>query len=588
MATSKDQRFILGLYVGTRSVDGILVEIEGAKREIIGQYTKALAESGSLEPSDVASLVPGMKSTEDDDYTLEIGSGGQGGGSDLFLASEWETMGVKGGEHADQSVASKSERTKRTHFEPQFREILAEATKTATEVPQLAFCGTPPDFEYHILSPDTTVDEKSLIAQRSARKALLKELSSLVEAPVRPDRAGFLDMSGKDERPRYLAVVRAEEDSIVQTYRMEQALNRSTLPGIAAIDAEVSLIAAMISDSTYGDEGKMTAAIRVGSEETLIVFFHGDQIIHIDHLRSINIYDAPETVCSRVMLQQDEQKIGELDHVLLLANSRSEALRTTFVRYYPDSQVLHFQRLLMDEGLTLDEEAQPLRTGKALATAVALSLPKRAKAESKYLNFIPQKLGARKKKRIELGWHTLLMMPVLFLVAFFFVTRYLQRDAEIESRRAELMMNPPAPPVTNPDILQARVDSLDMAYQRYTRALYLLDSLLVGSDKWSRFLETVTRSTRDLSGVWLSRWNPAAGSVTIDGFALSRSRVSQFARRLDAIVESVSSREISDADKTVRVYEFTVVAPVPHEMPEVAKHLMEQPLGEPPSGPPGE
>lgn len=584
MATTTKKNTILGIGVGTRSIDAVLIERDGTRYTILGQFTKARVEGESTGggEGEMNTLIPGLKSEEDADYTLEIG-GRKQGSSDLFLASELEDLGISAVETGEQPEvgAGKTTRSGSPRFETQFNEILSEARAVAGEITSLAICASAPDVDYRIVTLDSEATESTFMRKRSRKSALVKKLAAQIGSEVDAERVGYLELTGPEQRHRYLTVIRDERDAVLQTIRVAQAIDRTKLPGLAAIDSELSLMAAMVSRSTQTEAGGNAAFVRVGSEDTLIAFLSDGKLSHFDWLRSVNIYDAPETVCSRVLLQQDEKKIGEIDTVYVLANSRSDVLHKTFSRYYPDASVLHLERLLIDRGLELDERGEPLRTGMALAAAIAVSIDERALPDVAFVNLSPEKLVVRRRSRIAFAWHTYLTLPVLFLVTFFFVFRYLQNEVEIDARRTEVMTNPHAPPVTNPAVLQARVDSLEQAYLRYTRGLTVLDSLLLGSDKWSRFLERVTQSTRALSGVWLTGWSPSGNTVTITGMALSRSRVSQFARRLDAVVESVSSQDIRDADKEVRVYDFTIVADVPNEMPEVAKYLQEQPIGDP-------
>ena len=504
MAKSNDHDIVLGVGVGVKSIDAVLVKRDGLRYQILGQYSKARNDGPSGGAQEITSLIPGLQSNEDTDYTLEIGGASVGGGSsDLFVGGGVSNEGARDSELAHESVTSKPRPSNIPHFESEFRQILAEARIEAGATPQLAFCVSDPDVVYGIVSVSDEEEDGKRFRSASTDKELIKRLVEKGGSEIERDRVGFLEMTPSEKGRRFLSMVRDENDAVVQTIRIVAAIEREKLPQMSALDTELSLITMMLGRSAISEGDLSTAVVRVGSQDTLIAFYEGEKLRHYDWLRSVNIFDAPETICSRVLLQQDEKKIGEIDHVLVLANSRTDALHNTFSRYYPNATVLHFDRLLADCGLELGDENDPLRTGMALAAAVAVSVDERESGERSYINLAPSKLAVQRKRKLELGWHTVAMMPILFLVTFFFVFRYLQNENEIGSRERELMMNPLAPPVTNSAVLETRVDSLEQAYVRFTRGLKVLDSLLVGSDKWSRFLETVTRATRDLDGVWL-------------------------------------------------------------------------------------
>jgi hypothetical protein len=161
------------------------------------------------------------------------------------------------------------------------------------------------------------------------------------------------------------------------------------------------------------------------------------------------------------------------------------------------------------------------------------------------------------------------MMAVLFAATFFGVQHYLSGEAEIQRQEAELNLIQPT--AMNPQMLQHRIDSLQTAYVTFTNALKVLDSLLVGSDRWTRSLEHTTEATGDVTGLWLKGWTPETAGLRIEGNALSQARVVSFAREMEASIQQLTSSRIGP----VRVYSFTMIMQVPNEMPEVARYLQE-------------
>ena len=120
-----------------------------------------------------------------------------------------------------------------------------------------------------------------------------------------------------------------------------------------------------------------------------------------------------------------------------------------------------------------------------------------------------------------------------------------------------------------------KVDSLNAAYLSYTSALHVLDSLLVGSDRWTRALGSMTESTGSVGRIWLKSWTPIAGErVSIQGNALSRSRIARLAQQWNGSIEMLNFADI----QKIRVYSFAMNIPVPSEMPPVALQLRETAL----------
>ncbi|MFV1981337.1 MAG: PilN domain-containing protein, partial [Rhodothermia bacterium] len=133
----------------------------------------------------------------------------------------------------------------------------------------------------------------------------------------------------------------------------------------------------------------------------------------------------------------------------------------------------------------------------------------------------------------------------------------------------------------DPALLQAKVDSLNQVYARLTSSLGTLDSLLVGSDRWSRFLDHLTRATGEGSGIWLDKVvSTATGTVTISGSARTRGRVSEFTRELDGVIKQLSSVDVKTKGGEVTIYNFQMSTTVKSELPEVALYLRDRAITE--------
>ncbi len=122
---------------------------------------------------------------------------------------------------------------------------------------------------------------------------------------------------------------------------------------------------------------------------------------------SLSVFDLPETVCSRVILQQDEKKIGELHSVFLVDGGRSETLINTFRSFFPDAAVEPFQSVLSEEDIELTEGPDELMRGTflpALAVGIA-ALENWQEAEN--ANLLPRSLRKKKRGRSRIAWHTI-------------------------------------------------------------------------------------------------------------------------------------------------------------------------------------
>ena len=100
----------------------------------------------------------------------------------------------------------------------------------------------------------------------------------------------------------------------------------------------------------------------------------------------------------------------------------------------------------------------------------------------------------------------------------------------------------------------------------------MLDDLLLGSDKWSRTLETVSNATSSVRSIWIDNWRPEGDQLVIMGSATSRDRIVLLAERLNAEIEFLNYSEIREAP----VFSFQMRMSLLIDLPEAAIYLRQQ------------
>ncbi|WP_243663627.1 hypothetical protein [Rhodothermus marinus] len=77
----------------------------------------------------------------------------------------------------------------------------------------------------------------------------------------------------------------------------------------------------------------------MGSDDTLVLFVQGETLQHAESLRSLTVHDTPETVCSRILLLQDEYGIGEVSHVFLVGEQGETEIQRSLEVFFPNARV---------------------------------------------------------------------------------------------------------------------------------------------------------------------------------------------------------------------------------------------------------
>ena len=588
-------RYTLGVMVTERLVRAVLLQPgpDGPQpvRHFTRQRTSHVAGGAAMGAGAEAfgGLPGGQAELEEGgsgDFTIQFGEGSGGGANNLFLASEFAGM--------EAPVAATGEAPPQTSdCALELGDILAECRDAGYEDPLLAFA---------IPSADVSHVELRVVEKKGKRKAarkgdqpedaaeapkaalpgraqLLALLAEQEQAEVDPDRVAFVPMtSGEDGAQRVLALFPKREDDVTATLKVMRKQKGQRPPSVRLLDTEAALYlglarAARRADVSEGaePEEEHTLVVRVGAEDTLVMFLEGDALRHHDSLRSLTSHDAPETICSRVLLQQDEHGVGEVQRVLLLSDEQERGLRSSFETFFPAARVASLRRGLPGaEGDVLDAS-----DGASMvpAAGAALRLAGGAPHEDVFedVNLLPRQL-LRQRIQLPITWHSLALGLLLFGTTLFFVARFFSLQGEIGDARERLRSYPPELDEANVQVLQARIDSLERAYSGYMRALDVVDSLLVGSDRWSRALEKTSRETAAVGGVWIDGWRPIDGGVRVAGHATARDRVVRFADRMRGDIETLSFAEIREWP----VYAFSMFIPMKDRLPEAATYLRER------------
>ncbi|MEM1128765.1 MAG: hypothetical protein AAGI71_19130 [Bacteroidota bacterium] len=574
MFTRRAPEHVLGVMATSRTLEAVLLKSTPDGPTVARRFSRQRTGrfgGGSVGDLPSAAAIPetaeaGMSGG---DFTLQIGNGGGGSGSDLFLGSEFGSLGQGGG---DEAFRAESE-----SFALELGDLLAECQEAGFGTPTFVIClGTNEINTLEMRLPQEADSKGAKEAGDDGASKATRELpdeSTLLKAFKEQARGSFDEKTvtfvpltpAEDGGLRCLALYPKEHNAASTTIQSMRK-DRQTLPGRRIANSEPTLYMGM---ARALEATGTTLVVRAGEEDTLVLFMDGQQLSHYEVLRSLTTYDAAETICSRVLLLQDEYSIGEVEHVLVLSGEREEELSQSFEMFFPGAQVASMRSLLPGA----DDDIPEGDSGSTPATIAALSILRNSGFEGHFpsTNLLEMTLRGR-GWQLPFTWPVLTLYALIFFTVFFFVGRFVSIQSEISSVETELAKYPPERLSANADALQGRIDSLQSIYLGYTGATRVLDSLLVGSDGWTRGLEGLVNNTAGVSGIWVESWQPAGGSLLLQGQAISRDRVVQMAERLDGDIETLTFNEI----RTWPVYAFQMRVPQTRELPEAVTYVRSQ------------
>ncbi len=571
MSTSSQStpRTVLGVYLTVQTIEAVLLRASDDGEQVLHRMVRPRLRLGdATRPDDFSSVLPGMKSSDDIDFTLEVGDGDD----DLDLDDPVLQSLQKGKAPTEGAQL----------FAVQLREILAECRTRGHDTPDLAFCVDTPDVDIVELSlrPDTDAQPSTGLAGLWSRagaltsgisaekQALLHTLRAQYDGAFDPKRVEFLPLTDGEDGLRTLALIPTTEEAVTPTLRtLARSDDAIELAG-QLLDTDVSLLVHATASHLVPEPDQNTAVVRVGPDDTLLLFLKGTALQHVERLRSLTSFDPAETICSRVLLHQDELKIGNVDHVVLAGGPRDERLTERFETVYEDATIhllhedLQKDTLKVAAGVSLTPNA-----GMALAVAQRL-------AHAPDVNLFGPVSRTRRRRPSMFAWHTVAALLLLCAASLFFGWRYMEQQQAIANVEYRLSMSPVAMPEMTPDALKQRVDSLNAVHAKYNRALYVLDSLLVGSDEWSRAIERTALQTKEIDGIWFDNWSIDPATITIQGHALDRNKLAELARNFDGTIRELKFTDIQGQ----RAYPFTITVKRSIQMPEVTLRLREDAL----------
>jgi len=543
---------------------------EGTTVQFRWSSTQSDAHGDDL-PFDEPVEVPPDVEEESDDVTIQFGED-SGGGGDMFMGSEFDD--IEGG---DESLAAPDAGREVWNFQVELDELLDECAERGYEDPEIAFCSTTShidDVELR-LPPDEADDEEAEETEQglplpAARSTLLEMLEDQYDGEVEDGRVGFVPMHRTgDGFERVLALIARPGGPVLSTLAAMQDQTLARSPQTRLLDAEVSLYLGLARSVLQlpPDTPEKTIFVRSGTEDTLVLFIEGNTLRQAEHLPELTAEDSAETICSRVLLLQDEYGMGEVQHLMLVAEKEEGVLASAFKSYFSTSE-LHVLRSHLPGGEESAAEAYVGATGAALRL---LKDPDYA-AYFQPVNMLAKSYVAS-RFRLPVGWSVPALLTLLAITTLGFVWIYFMNASTISERRTELRNLRQKVDQVDQQALQQRIDSLQAATTEYAGANETVGALLRGSNKWSGGLATVTGQMNRIRGLTIDQWSPQSETeVAVRGRSTDRSKVVQLAQQLDGSILGLTFTETRD----VLLYDFELTVPLDTTKPEAIDYWREQ------------
>ena len=578
-ARRSKEGLVLGVHVTPKQVYGVLVRPSSEGYEPLRQFVRQRTEGGpggAATSPDAIGVEEATLEMAGDDVGVQFGGVGE-----IDFSAEFAGLGMQdvGGFESVGSSAAVAAVAQPIIFE--LRDILEECAKAGFARPALAFAVDSPDVAYaEVVVPP----EKKAKAKKNKKKGDDEAPAAVAAAPKRDrllelvpelglaydkSRVAFVPMTHRDGMRRYMAVVPTGSEPVAESVEMlrEQSAHRKT--EVKTLEAEVPLLVGLVRLTSNPEPDENTALVRVGAEDTVVLLLTGGQIHHYEQMQSVTAFDGPDTICSRVLLQQDVQGVGMVHKVVIVAEEREKELVQGFAAFYPEARVETLREGMARLGLVGPYGPLAPMLVEAAGVAVAGHQVKAKKSPFDAANLLPAHL-LKRKRRLDLSfsWHTIVVAMVLFLSVLFFSYLYVSQKGDIAQAEQRLAEFPPEAQMSVPQ-LQSRIDSLRQRQASLTAALGALDSLLIDTDRWTQTMLRATRAASATGGIWIEEWEPSGSDIALTGFATTRDNVVRLAQRLSASIEEVTFKDVREYP----VYAYRLRFTQPPELPQVTRVL---------------
>jgi len=302
----------------------------------------------------------------------------------------------------------------------------------------------------------------------------------------------------------------------------------------------------------------VSVIIYVGTEFTRMIFMRGE---HFHQFAPIigEGYDSPNlqnTVYSRLLLEQDNLAIPHIRRIILAGECRRVGFKEFLSQQLPDQEIDYLMTPRLDAS-PLSPEQQEMISEFAVPIGAAMQVLDQNSPMLYHVNLLPN--AVKEGQRVfKLAWHGYFLMLLLFVTTFFFTWQITQKSRDIKNLRDVLVLkeSQKAENMTLANSIQALEDQLT----RYQTSMALYDSLVPGSERWSKVLTQFSHGVEDLNSVWLTDVTAAKDAdMVVNGFTTYRTRIPRFATLFDnALLEEVNVQAIRE--QTVYRYRIKVPA----------------------------
>lgn len=403
---------------------------------------------------------------------------------------------------------------------------------------------TEPALYYHIYDGVKESKESKL------RESIVDEIHETKNMHVEKESMDYTELSDNSLLTAFIA---GEVNCInlINSVAQMQGKRYFKIPTVKS--AEVSLAYYVAKRKKFFPDDQ-SLIVYIGKEYSKLIFLQGRKLKHIGStldIGTLNLHTY-DVYFSKILLEMENGGISSLDNIIVCGEDDSENLILSFYGTFPEANV---SRLEFDDFdlSSLDEETKEKFSAFSVPVAIATDYYDEQIKEHSGLNILP-KYVKDEQKVFQFGWHSYIILPLLFVAAFFITQQILQNDRQLAEMEQE---------ITEKTILMrqnqetlARIAELEGKIAGFDQTQAILDSATVGTGVWNNVLQKMSQFIGGKQNMWLTRVaRDNTSGVVVEGYAVSKFVLTDFAYFIEsATLRSVVNEKLRDLD----VYKFNL------------------------------
>ena len=321
-----------------------------------------------------------------------------------------------------------------------------------------------------------------------------------------------------------------------------------------AVPDEISLQNVIRLNEDPGEEDYI-AIIDMEETSTRIIISKGGNIVHIPPPVQAGT-ETPEvmnTIFSKILYEQDMGDMPDFQKIILTGESKDVNAKEFLDEKFGDVEVeyltIRTDKIEIPEELIEDLPEYAVPLGMALNALIPKDnsiLP---------VNMLPDYVMAR-QKTLKLVWHGMIALAAIFTIPFIFNWQ----NSEKATQKFEMTqrLNYLNSSIVDLEWVEPLLDSIAIRLALADENMTLVDSLSIGTLRFSVTLNTINEAVRKVNSIWLTELNTRPTGIDISGFSLYRNRIHRLATQfIGANIQSVTPAQIRN--KPVYRFQMSLV-----------------------------